>query len=173
MPRVRHQVLGVDRVGALARPVHEADAEGLAAAIHDIDRAHAEAPERVHGDPPPRRRQAESVSSYTRRVPSTQASQRKRRSARSRPTAPNFSRRAASPSKRSRRSTKRSGTEGSQTKPLWPSATSSGMDPRSEATTGTPADIASATLKPKPSMAEGNRNTSARRKCAAFSASGT
>src|SRR5262247_3662967 len=128
-----------------------------------------------HRHPPSRtfRRCASTVSSYRRRVASTQRSHRKRRSTRSRLADPNFARSARSPSSRARRSTKLSGRAGSQTKPPSPSTTSSGSEPRSDTTTGTPADIASPTVSPKPSRADGKRKTSARLKCAALAASGT
>ena len=106
-------------------------------------------------------------------MPSTQRSQRNIRSTRSRLARPSFSPSAWSPRISESFSTKGSGPAGSQTKPPSPSTTSSGMDPRLEATTGRPEDMASATVSPKPSIAEGKKKTSPRLKCSGFSASAT
>ena len=58
------EVLGMDRVAALAGELDEPHADGLAAPVHDVDRAHDEAPNGCHRrDPAARRRHASSVAS--------------------------------------------------------------------------------------------------------------
>jgi hypothetical protein len=64
VPGMIDEVLGVDRVPALAGEPHEPDADRLAAPVHDVDPAHDEPPERCHArDPTARRCQASSVAS--------------------------------------------------------------------------------------------------------------
>ena len=51
VPGLIHQVLGVDRVRALAGELDQPDADGLAAAVHEVDAADQQAGEAVHRAP--------------------------------------------------------------------------------------------------------------------------
>src|ERR671918_509614 len=174
MPRRIDQVLGVDEVWALAGVAHEPHADGLALAVGEVYGTHQ--PSGLghrHAPTTAGRRQSASVCSYTAHVPATHRSQRKRASIRARFARPSAARSPASASRCDSRSANRSGAAGSTRKPPPPSTRISGMEPRLEAMTGSPHDIASPTARPNPSMAEGNTKMSPRLKWSTFSASGT
>ena len=64
VPGMIHEMLGMDRVSALARQADEPHADRLAAPVYDVDAAHHEAAERRHRCRwAARRRQASSVAS--------------------------------------------------------------------------------------------------------------